>query len=274
MYDAGAAIHVASLPRARGTGRIAVRAIKGRTRLADLGQQGSARILRPHGQGPGFEATLLNTAGGITGGDRFSWEAEAGPGTRLTLATQAAERGYRSSGGHGAVTTRLSLGAGARIDWLPQETILFDGAALHRRLEVEMAEDATLLAVEPVLLGRSAMGETVQRADFRDRWEIRRAGRLIHLEALRLDGPIGSLSQGSATLAGHRAFATILYLAPDAEAWLDAVRAGLPETAGASAWEGRLVVRLLADGSLALRRALVPILETLRGAALPRVWTI
>lgn len=259
-------------PRAEGEGRIAVAPGRGGTRLARLHQRGSAKILCPRHEGPGFEAVLLNTAGGLAGGDRFKWAAEAGAGARLTLATQAAERAYRAQPSETAmVETRLALEAGARIDWLPQETILFDGAALARRLEVDMAPDATLLAVEPVVFGRTAMGETVRRAAFADRWRIRRGGALLHAEALRLEGPVADILARPAVLGGGAAMATVLLVAPDAEARLEAVRAA---GAAASAWDGRLVARFAAADGAALRRALIPVLMVLRGAALPRVWTI
>lgn len=264
-------------PRAIGRVRVAARLRGDRTALADLHQAGSARALFPREQGA-LVAVLLNTAGGITGGDRFDWLAEAAPGAALTLTTQAAERVYRAQAGETArVDTRLTLAPGARLDWLPQETILFDGAALDRSLCVEMAEDAALLALEPVVLGRQAMGERVQRAHFTDRWRIRRAGRLVWADSLRLSGAVADTASRPGLFGPNRAAASLVYVAPDAADRLAAARALLDESgieAGASARDGVLALRLLAPDGRALRAALARFLTVFRGAPLPRVWTI
>src|SRR4051812_16068060 len=151
------------LQRARGCGRIAVRAEGGQTRLAKLYQEGCGKIRLPRdARAEGLEAVLINSSGGLTGGDRMAWEAEVGPEARLTLTTQACERVYRARDGVAEQAVSLTVGADARLDWLPQETILFDGGALSRRLEADLAEGASLLAVEAVILGRTAMDETVR----------------------------------------------------------------------------------------------------------------
>ena len=131
------------------------------------------------------------------------------------------------------VENRLVAHAGAHIDWLPQETILFEGARLDRRLDVDLADGATLTAVEAVLLGREAMGEAARNAHLRDNWRIRRNGRLIHAEATTLSAD-PSERDGLSLLNGALAFATILHISPDAERRLEAVRALLPRTGGAS----------------------------------------
>ena len=217
----------------------------------------------------------MNTAGGLTGGDHMRWTAEAAPGAHLVLTTPACERIYRSLGTDATVETRLSAGPGARLDWLPQETILFEGARLDRRLEVDLAADATFLAVEAVLLGRTAMGEAAMSGRLADAWRIRRDGRLVHAEATRLSADAAE-RQSVSLLAGNLAFATVLYLGADAPRRFEAVRAlsdhpGL----GSSLTHERLVIRALAPSGLALRRAIVPIIAALSGAgSLPRLWNI
>ena len=265
------------LPRARGEARVAAKLSGGRSVLAGLRQQGAAKAMTPRHGGDDLQAILLNTAGGVTGGDRFTVHGAAGPGAWLTLASQTAERAYRARQGEvGRIDVTLSAAAGARIDWLPQETILFEAAALRRRIDVDLAEDARFLAVEPVILGRAAMGERITRLAFRDDWRVRRAGRLVYADALRLDGA----APGPATLGRNTAFATILYAAPDAEARLEEVRGLLPDQSepaigGASLIRaGVLAARLAAPTGFALRRALLPILARLRGAPLPRTWTM
>ena len=265
-----------SLQRARGRARIAVRAEDGVTRLAELYQDGCAKLRLPKVYGPSsVEAVLLNTAGGLTGGDVYATEAVAGAGAALTLTTQACERVYRATGDRPArVDTRLSAGAGAHLHWLPQETILFDGGRLDRSLDVDLTGDAAFLAVEALVLGRVASGETVTGGAFTDSWRVRRDGRLIFADAARIGGDIDVAAAGPATLAGMKAMATAVLAAPGAEAKLADARAVLDAlpTAGASALPGVLICRLVAADDRALRTHLVPLLNLLAGRALPRVW--
>ena len=276
MFDAGSRSEAPPC-RADGAARIAVTARDGRTRLAGLAQRGSAKCMIPRVPGR-IDAVLLNTAGGITGGDRFDWRAEAGPGATLTVATQTAERLYRAEPGAPArVTTRLTLGAGARLDWLAQETILFDGCAVERRLEADIAADATLTVLEPLVLGRAAMGETVRTGHFTDDWRIRRAGRLIYADALRLSGRVAEIAARPACWGANRAAASLLHVAPEAGDRLGPLRRVMSATGvegGASAWDGMLACRLLAPDGQRLRAALLALLPVLRPDPLPRVWTM
>ncbi len=264
-------------PRAVGEARVSARLRDGRSVLGALRQQGSAKLRLPR-QRPGapVEAVFLNTAGGITGGDRFDYAAEAEPGAHLIATTQAAERLYKAQPREiGRVETRLRVDTGARLDWLPQETIAYDGAALERRMEADIAPNATFLAVESWIFGRLAMGEEVRAAHLVDQWRIRRGGELIFAEALRLSGPVSEILDRPAVLDGMRAMATVLYVAPDAEDRIGRARALLPATtAAASAWNGLLTARIAATDNMDLRAALIPLLTELLGARLPRVWTI
>ena len=269
------------LQRARGSARVGFAAADGTTRLARLYQEGQAKIRLPRthdGEAP--VAVLINTAGGVTGGDRLAYAAEWGPGSRATVTSQAAERIYRTSGGAGEIETRLAVAAGASAEWLPQETILFDRSALRRRLDIDITPDATLVAAETLVFGRGAMGERVRQAAVADHLRVRRGGRLVFAESLRIDGDAVAALAGPATGSGATAAATILIVAPDAAGRLEPLRASLdaitPEAgveAGASAFDGLLVARLLSRSPQALRRELVRVLETHRGRALPRVWS-
>ena len=258
--------------RARGTGRIGTQVLDGRTRLTTLFQEGCAKIRLPHTHDAGLQAVLINTAGGLTGGDEVNWQVDAAPGSRLVLTTQACERVYRSLGDDATVRTRIEVGAGAHLDWLPQETILFDGARLDRGLEVELEGNASLFAIEAILLGRSAMGETARSARLADNWRIRRDGRLVHAEATRLSA--AELERDAlSTLAGNAAFATLVYLGADAEQREARVAGLLSGPSGLSRIGERLVIRAMADSGLALRRIITPIIAELSGAgALPRLW--
>lgn len=261
--------------RARGTGRLSAKASPVGTRLGALYQEGCAKIRLPKSFDGTMEAVLINTAGGLTGGDRLDWCFELGAGTRLTMTTQACERVYKASASTATIETRIAVGAGARADWLPQETILFDRACLSRRLEVDLAGDAAFLAVEAVLLGRKAMGEMMETGLFRDRWRVRREGRLVHAEEACLAGDVAALSAGRAMLAGDRAFATILFCAATAEAHVEPLRRLLGDAGGVSHWQDKLVARLTAADGFALRKTLIPVISHLRsGASVPKVWTL
>ncbi|UJW86864.1 urease accessory protein UreD [Devosia sp. SL43] len=265
------------MQRARGQGGVTTKQRDGTTHLDTLYQDGCAKIRLPHTHSSALEAVLINTAGGLTGDDHMQWRAEIARHGRAVLTTQACERIYRSIGGPARVETRLAVGAHAHLDWLPQETILFAASQLDRRIDIDLAEGASLTAIEAVLLGRDAMGEEALDARLRDNWRVRRNGHLLHAEATRLDGTASERS-GLSLLAGKRAFATILHVAPDADACatrLAQVRALLPADGriAASANGERLIVRALAQTGLALRRLIVPILAELSGAgALPRLW--
>jgi urease accessory protein len=265
------------LQRARGHAEVAVSLRGGRTRLDRLMQQGCCKALLPRTHGPVPEAVLVNTSGGVAGGDRLDWRLAVGPGAALVATTQAAERIYRATAGTARIETRLTLGAAATLDWLPQETIVFDAARLDRRLEIVMAADARLTALETIVLGRAAMGERVTTGALSDQWRIRRAGRLVHAEALHAAGDLAAATAGPATLAGARALATLVHAAPGADARLDAARALLAPldgvTAAATAKPDLLILRFLAADARPLRAALGRFLTAFRAAPLPRVWS-
>ncbi|MFN3613160.1 MAG: urease accessory protein UreD [Rubrimonas sp.] len=265
---------VASQPRAQGHARITARLRNGRSRIGALYEQGSAKIRVPRTQGPALQAVILNTAGGITGGDDLRYDVAAEDGAWLTLATQTAERAYRAQPGTtGRLTATMRIAPGATLEWLAQETILFDRCAFSRSLSVEMAADARLLLVEPVVLGREAMGERVARGAFRDSQSIRRDGRLIYADMTRIDGPLADVAAHPAALRGARAWATLLYAAPDAEDRLEALRAVLPGTeCGASAFDGMISARIVSPDGYELRRTLAQAMRLFRNAPLPRVW--
>ncbi|WP_320198341.1 urease accessory protein UreD [Agrobacterium sp. rho-13.3] len=268
-------IHQPRPQRARGRGRIVTKALNGRSRLDELFQEGCAKIRLPDTFSNEMEAILINSSGGLTGGDELEWQAVAAAGTSLVVTTQACEKVYKASSGTAAVTARVSAGAGAKLHWLPQETILFDRSSLTRRLEADIDASAEFVAVEAVLLGRQAMGEMMEEGLFRDRWRIRHGGKLVHAEELRLDGNVAELTRHAPVLAGQVAFATLLYIGPLSEALLPKVREILGDFGGASEWQGKLVVRLSAPDGFTLRKMLFPIISLLRnGAAVPKVWNL
>ena len=259
----------------RATGHIAlgVAASAGRTRRAKVHEDGALRVRFPNAAPDALEAVIVNTGGGMAGGDRFAVEIELGEGASLIAGTAAAEKIYRSNGPDAEMNVRLDLAAGARLAWLPQEAILFDGARLDRRIDVNLAADASLLMAEAVVLGRAASGEAMNHGFLADRWRGRREGKLIYADTARLDGAIaGKLSQAAVTNGGI-AIATVL-IAPGGEEQLAAVR-GLSEhfagEAGVSGWNGIAVARLCAKDGAALRHDLIAVLAAL-GQLVPRLW--
>lgn len=270
-------VNTTRLQRARGIGRVSATYLEGRTRLSTLFQEGCGKIRLPNTHSGALEAVLINTAGGITGGDHLQWSADVGSGGHMVLTTQACERSYRSTGDFAHVETRLRVGAGAHLDWLPQETILYAASKLDRRLDIDLADGATLTAIEAILLGRDAMGEDARDALLRDNWRIRRNGKLVHAEATRISGQ-DLERDGISLLAGCNAFATVVHVAASAdraEALQSRLRAAMPQgpSMAVSAIGERLVIRAMAKSGLQLRRLIVPTLITLTGAgALPRLW--
>ncbi len=249
----------------------------GRRSVLDVFRQsGSFKCLFPRAESHALDAVLLNTAGGVTGGDAFRFSGTAGEGTTLTITTQACERAYKAQPGpYGQVVNHLTVASGARMNWLPQETILFNGSALDRRLLVEMEPDATLLMVEPLVFGRAAMGETLTDIRLRDRIEIRRVRAPLFLDAMRFAGDLHAHLAKPHIADGAGAMALVVFACRSAEGQLDTVRQMLPDTAGATLiQDDLLVIRMLAENSFALRRALMPVLRQLNNNTLPRCWMI
>src|SRR5262249_16815048 len=145
-------------------------------------------------------------------------------GARLTVTTAAAEKAYRSHGPDATVEVRLTVGSGASLHWLPQEMILFDRSRVRRSIDVDLAANATLVLAEAVVFGRSAMGEIVSVGTFFDRWRVRRVGKLVFAETVRLDGAIAEKLSRSAVADGGRAVATML-MVPGDDSAVEAVRA-------------------------------------------------
>ena len=259
----------------RATGHIALRvaAGAGRTRRTRVHEDGSLRVRFPNAAGEALEAVIVNTGGGMTGGDRFAVEIALGDGARLIASTAAAEKIYRSTGSEAEMDVRLAVGKGARLAWLPQETILFDSARLSRRIEVDLADDASLLLAEAVVFGRSAMGEALRNGFFADRWRVRRGGTLAFADGVRLAGAIAQKLGSPAVTAGGNAVATVL-AAPAGEAALASVRALQAQftgEVGISAWDGFAVARLSARDGATLRHDLIAVLAAL-GQPVPRLW--
>ncbi|MGD9615426.1 MAG: urease accessory protein UreD [Alphaproteobacteria bacterium] len=279
MYDAGFRSELCGLQRASGELRVRLERRDGATVLDRLFQTGCLKARFPRGSERGWlDVVTLNISGGIAGGDQLIGAFEIAADARATIASQAAERYYRAPAGGPAarVRMRLSVGDGAAAEWLPQETILFDGCAIDRRLNVELSDSSWFVGVEGLVFGRAAMGERVRTGQIHDVIRVRRAGRLIWHDAVRMDGDMDALLRRPAVANGARAVANLIHVAPEAERRVDAVRAALadlPAESGVSGWDGMLVARLLAAGAAPLRQAVIAALGAVRSERnLPRVW--
>ena len=260
--------------RARGRIALGVAVSAGCTRRTHVGEEGSLRIRFPNTTATECEAVIVNTAGGIAGGDCFALDVEVDAGAELVVTGAAAEKIYRAIDADAQMTVTLSVAEGGALRWLPQETILFDRARLSRSIDVELAESASLLLAEAVVFGRSAMGESVSQGRLIDRWRVRRGGRLIFAETLRLDGGIADTLAKPAVAKGAAAIATVLLL-PGTDEAIAKVRALGEQFAGEvgiSVWNGIAVARLCARDGAALRRDLVAVLAALDHKTLPRLW--
>jgi urease accessory protein len=259
--------------RAVGTLSFEVKNVAGKTRRGRLHEAGSLRVRCPGAPAAELEAVLINTAGGVAGGDRFALDIAAGENTRLVVTTAAAEKVYRTLGADSTINVKLDVASGATLAWLPQETILFDRARLSRSIEVSVATDAKLFMAEVVVFGRTGMGETVQEGALIDRWRVRHGGKLVYAETVRLDGAIAPRMAAAAVAKGGAAIATVL-IVPGNDAVVAAIRAmqeQFSSEVGASAWNGIAAVRFVAADGAALRRDLIRVMTAVR--ALPRIWT-
>ena len=263
------------MQRSRGRAGVAFAVARGRVRLCDLHQQGSAKAMLPRVAGPVPEVVFLNTSGGLTGGDHLHYEVTVGQGARVCATTQTAERGYASLGMRAHLTVSAQVNAGGRLDWLPQETLLYEAAHLRRDTQVDLTGDACCLVAESVVLGRLAMGEEPKAARLSDNRLITRDGRPVWAERLRVDAGFLAQRDQAALLGGARAMAVVALVARGAEDALAPVRAVLDEqgcAAAASGWDGKCVVRVTARDGWPLKRQLVRVLAVLTDRPLPRVW--
>jgi len=261
--------------RARGRIALAIGAAAGESRRLTVHEAESLRVRFPNAASRGaLDAVIVNTSGGMAGGDRFDIDVSVAAGARLTVTTAAAEKVYRSLGPDTEVGVRLDVGPGAMLAWLPQETILFDQVRLRRTIDVDLALGASLILAEAVVFGRSAMGETVKQGHFSDRWRVRVGGKLALAETLRLDGAITQQLDQRAAAAGGLAIASVLKFPGD-----DAAATAIRDTAadfagevGVSTWNGLTLARLVAPDGATLHRDLIGVLSALGEAPLPRLW--
>jgi urease accessory protein len=269
--SAASAIFAAN--RARGRVAFDVRLEDGVVRRGRLHESGSLRVRFPSPEADGLSAVFVNTAGGVAGGDRFDIEIAAGEGARLTVTTAAAEKVYRAPGEAAHIDISLKAASGAHLGWLPQETILFDRARVERRIDIDLHETASLVLCEIVIFGRAAMGERMLQGQFVDRWRLRRGGRLVFAETVRLEGDIGARLARPAIAQGGVAIGTAL-IVPGDQALVERIREASDSFSGEvgiSCWNGFAMARFCAQDAAKLRADMMAVLAR-SGATLPRMW--
>jgi urease accessory protein len=253
------------LQRARGAGRIVLRGSGSRTEIVDVFQKFPIRIMCPAiGDGAVREAVVVNAAGGIAGGDRLEFEVTALGNALVTVTSQAAEKIYRSLDQPAQVVTKLRARDAAKLAWLPQETIIFNSARIHRQTEIDLCTGAELMALEWLVLGRTAHGEEVVRGHIRDRWMVKRDGRLVWADSFLVADETFPHLRRRALLSDYKAIGTLLYFGPNLDRRLDMLREVAQSLAcqcAATIVSGLIIVRLAAAASSELRIALVCMLQ-------------
>src|SRR3984893_9234629 len=260
--------------RARGAVAFDVRSVDGVTRRGTLHESGSLRVRFPSPEGEGLSAVFVNTAGGVAGGDRFDIEITAREGSRLTRTTAAAEKVYRATAQAAEINIAWNVADGAHLSWLPQETILFDRAKMSRHIDIDLAESASLLLCEIAVFGRAAMGERMEHGAFVDRWRVRRGGKLVFAETVRLEDDVGRKLAQRAIANGGVAIGTAL-IVPGDEALVERVReiaSSLSGEAAISAWNGFAMAGFCSQDAARLRADMMAVLGRASPAPLPRLW--
>ena len=253
------------LQRANGCGRIVISGSENGNRIEDIFEQSPIRIMFPRTSPRTMEeAVLINTAGGVAGGDRLECSVTALPGASIAVTSQAAEKVYRALDDPARVSTRLKAQQSAKVAWLPQETIVFNWARLHRTTEIELFSGAELLALEWLVLGRAAHGEVVVGGNIIDSWRVKKDGRLIWADSFRVTDEIFPHLKTKALLSNCNAIATLIYFGPDLDKRLDFLREMIPSlgcNCAATLVSGLIVVRFAAKDSSDLKLALRSLLQ-------------
>ena len=241
------------LQRAVGVVRIVLEGSERGTRIAHLSERYPVRVMFPRACSSEVEeAVLVNSAGGVAGGDRLEFAMTALGNASVAVTSQAAEKVYRALSEPARISTRLKVSESARLAWLPQETIVFNGARLSRETQVDLASGAELLALEWLVLGRTAHGEELVSGHINDSWRVRIDGRLAWADSFRVTDAMFPHLRSRALLSGSNAIATLVYFSPHPARRLEFFRDLAPSRScqfAATLVGGLLVTRFAADRS-------------------------
>ncbi|MFC7292916.1 urease accessory protein UreD [Hirschia litorea] len=275
---------VSRMQRSHSSGRLVVAALKGRSHLKRLFETDALKLRFPKNNITyALEGILVNTAGGLAGGDSLSLNIHVEKGADLTITSQACERVYKSLEEEAVVDLRLRADADSNLIWAPQETIIYNNARLTRTIDVTLSPSSTFLAIEAIIWGRELMGEQVRNGALRDSWRIKVGDQLVHAENTRLEGDIHMQMQNGVVAKGGRATATLLMVGANCEKHLHACRSICASAngvvGGASHWHvgpyAKLLIRLVGDTSYDLRKCVVQLVMQLSSNGIPpRVWSL
>jgi urease accessory protein len=253
------------LQRANGLGRIVLRGSAGRTEVVDVYQKFPTRIMLPTIDDDAIkEAVVINAAGGVAGGDRLEFDVTVLGDSRVTVTSQAAEKIYRALDRPAQILTKLKACDAGRLAWLPQETIIFDSARIRRQTEIDLSTGTELMALEWLVLGRTAHGEEVKRGNICDRWLVKRDGRLVWADSFRITEETFPHLRRRALLSNYRVIGTLVYFGPNLERRLETLREvarSLGCNCAATLVNGLIVVRLAAETSSEVRILLICMLQ-------------
>ena len=273
----------AQLQRADGTGKIVLVGSETGTRILDVYHRSPLRVMFPRTRRHSVEeAVLINTSGGVAGGDRLEWRVVALADASIAVTSQAAEKIYRALAEPAHISTHLAAGNRAKLAWLPQETIVFNGARLNRETVIEASSDSEVLALEWIVLGRAARNESVTSGQIIDTWRVKKGGRLVWADTFRVFDETFAHLHRRALLSECIAIATVIYSAPDLDRRLDFLRnfAGAAECRCAvTLVNGLVVIRFAANAASDLRASLCRLLQQLSGELepgpfrVPRMWS-
>ncbi len=232
------------------------------------------------------QSVIVHTAGGMVGGDQLDITISAEPDTQVLVTTAAAHKVYRSQGDWAKQVIHLKVGAGAYVDWLPQELILFDGGQFQQSLRVDLEPGAVWIGWDVTRFGRSARGETLRDGEWRSQTEIWHQGTPLWIDRQRLIGGSEVLNSHNG-LAGYPVVGTFLLLGkPISPDHLSRIRTLLDSKVpkgceiGVSQLEQGLVARYRGPSSQTARQCFISIWQYLRTEVLgqtgyiPRVWGV
>jgi len=270
------------LQRSKGLARLVLGNSARGTGVVDIFQRSPIRIMFPGLRGaPVEEAVVVNTAGGIAGGDRLEFSVTVLANASITVTSPAAERVYRALNEPALIDTRLKVCGAAKLAWLPQETIVFNGGRMRRNTDIEISAGAELLALEWLVLGRAAHGEEIVRGEVTDGWQVKMDGRLIWADRFRATGEVLARLRTPALLADFKAIGTLIYFGPDAEARVQFMRGLASELrchCVTTMVSGLVIARLAARAAAELKAGLREILlqfeptRALGPFRLPKMW--
>ena len=236
------------------------------TSICDLHQSGSLKVLIPKAKSTYAEAVLINTGGGIVGGDYLSVEVNAFNETKTWVTTQASEKVYRSDGELSHLKSRINIGNNSTLFWCPKETILFNNSKFKRNLEFNIKTSSKLFIVENVVFGRLASGELDADCFFFDQWRIKRDEKLIFAENFLFENKKSMYRKTN--LGDYRSLLNIVYVSKDSNNYLNKMRNII--SAGnifgeASCWNDFIYLRALANNTVEFKKTIEEILILLVG---------